>query len=179
MAQSTCICAVNLSSAAEGAAGAGLAGEALDFADALDGVLDVGSEGGGLVAVLAPDLVDALLEATGEEEDKGDGDERESRERGINPEHEGESADEGQGDFEEGLGEEVGGGADHAEVGGDAAEDLAGLGAVEEGEGEALEGVEGGRAQGGLRGARPPPCRARPPRSPEQRFRSCGKGCLG
>ena len=135
---------------AKGAAGAGLAGEALDFADALDGVLDVGGEGGGFVAVLAPDLVDAFLEAAGEEEDEGDGNEGEGREGGVNPEHEGEGADEGQGDFEKGFGEEVGGGADHAEVGGDAAEDLAGLGAVEEGEGEALEMVEEVRAQGGL-----------------------------
>ena len=135
---------------AKGAAGAALAGEALDFADALDGVLDVGGEGGGFVAVLAPDLVDAFLEAAGEEEDEGDGDEGEGGECGINPEHEGEGADEGQGDFEKGFGEEVCGGADHAKVGGDAAEDLAGLGAVEEGEGEALEMVEEVRAQGGL-----------------------------
>ena len=135
---------------AEGAAGAGLAGEALDLADALDGVLDVGGEGCGLVAVLAPDLVDALLEAAGEEEDEGDGDEGEGGEGGVDPEHEGEGADEGQGDLQQGLGEEVGGGADHAEVGGDAAEDLAGLGAVEEGEGEALEVVEEVGAQGGL-----------------------------
>ena len=74
----------------------------------------------------------------------------EGGEGGVDPEHEGEGADEGQGDLQQGLGEEVGGGADHAEVGGDAAEDLAGLGAVEEGEGEALEVVEEVGAQGGL-----------------------------
>ena len=136
--------------AAEGLPGAAFAGETLDLADALDGVFDVRGEGGGLVAVRAPHLVDPALEAAGEEEDEGNGQEGPGGEGRVDPEHEGKGAHEREGDFQEGLWQEVRGRADHAQVGGQAAEHLAGLGVVEIGEREALEVVEEIPAQGGL-----------------------------